>query len=156
MNGCCGGMRLQLLAAALGVAVLAAACDRAQEDRAAQNASEAVRSANQALSKAEEVAREGARETGEFARKAGEVIKEGAQTSGRLLSDGGLTAQVKTALLADDGVSGTSIDVDTTGGVVTLTGRLANQAQVERALTIARGIEGVQRVENRLTAAEAG
>ncbi|MGH8639716.1 MAG: BON domain-containing protein [Burkholderiales bacterium] len=156
MDGYRRGMRLRSVATALGVAVLIAGCDRAQEDRAAQNASEAVRSANQALSKAEEVAREGARESGEFARKAGEVIKEGAQTSGRLLSDGGLTARVKTALLADAGVSGTSIDVHTSGGVVTLSGRLANQAEIERALTIARSIEGVDRVENRLTAAETG
>jgi hyperosmotically inducible protein len=146
-------MGLGLAATAFGAAMLLAGCDRAQEDRAAQHASEAVHSANQALTKAGQVAREGARETGEFAREAGKAVKQGAQTSGRLLSDGGLTAQVKTALLADDGVPGTRIDVDTTGGVVTLTGQLENQAQIDRALTIARNIEGVERVENRLTAA---
>ena len=146
-----GRMQLRWVAAAFGALVLAG-CDRAQEDRAAQSASDAVRSANKALSKAEQVAREGARETGEFARKAGEAIKEGAQTSGRMLSDGGLTARVKTALLADDSVPGSRIDVDTAGGVVTLTGQLENQTQIERALTIARNIEGVERVENGLTA----
>jgi osmotically-inducible protein OsmY len=141
------------MVAALGaVAALMTGCDRAEEDRAAESAAQAVRNANQALSKAESVAREGARESGEFARKAGEVIREGAQTSGRLLTDGGLTAQVKTALLADKTVPGTRIDVDTAGGVVTLTGQLENDAQIERALAIARGVEGVQRVENRLTA----
>jgi osmotically-inducible protein OsmY len=136
----------------LGTAILSTGCDRAQEDRAAQNAADAVRSANRALTKAEQVAREGARQSEEFARKAGEVVREGAQTSGRLLSEGGLTAQVKTALLADDSVPGTRIDVATTGGVVTLTGRLDNPAQIERALSIVRNIKGVERVENRLTA----
>jgi hyperosmotically inducible protein len=157
MNGCERGIRLRLVVVALGLAMAAAGCDRAEEDRAAQGASDAVRSANQALNKAEEVAREGAREAGQFARKAAEVAKEGAQESGRLLSDGGgLTAKVKTALLADEAVAGTSIDVDSNGGVVTLTGRLSNQAEVERALAITRGIDGVERVENRLTAEAAG
>jgi hyperosmotically inducible protein len=143
---------LQWIAAALGAAVFMTGCVRAQEDRAAQGASQAVHNANQALVKAGSVAREGARESGEFARKAGEVVREGAQTSGRLLTDGGLTAQVKAALLADDTVPGTRIDVDTSAGVVTLTGELANQGQIERAVTIARNVGGVQRVENRLTA----
>jgi osmotically-inducible protein OsmY len=144
--------RLQLIAAALGAAVVMTGCDRAQEDRAAENASQAVRSANQALLKAENVAREGARESVKFARKASEAIREGAQTSGRLLSDGSLTAQVKAALLADASIPATRIDVDTSGGVVTLTGQLPDQTQVERALAIARNVEGVQRVDNRLTA----
>jgi hyperosmotically inducible protein len=59
-------------------------------------------------------------------------------------------------LLADDTVPGTRIDVDSDGGVVTLSGRLPTQAQVERALAITRGIEGVERVENRLTVDAAG
>ncbi len=156
MNGSERGIRLRSVVVALGLAVAAAGCDRAEEDRAAKGASNAVRSANQALNKAEEVAREGAREAGQFARKATEVAKEGAKESGRLLSDGGLTAKVKTALLADEAVAGISIDVDSNGGVVTLTGRLSNQAEVERALVITRGIDGVERVENRLTAEAAG
>lgn len=156
MMGCERGVKLAPVLMVLSLAALAAGCDRADEDRAAQNASQAVRSANQALIKAEAVAREGAREAGQLARKAGDAAKEGAQESGRLLSDGGLTAKVKTALLADDTVPGTRIDVDSDGGVVTLSGRLPTQAQVERALAITRGIEGVERVENRLTVDAAG
>jgi osmotically-inducible protein OsmY len=137
-----------ILTAAL---VSAAGCDRAQEDRAAEAASQAVRQTNQALTKAGEVAREGAREAGKVAQKATESAKAGAGEAGRLLSDGALTAKVKTALLADEAVPASSIDVDSSGGVVTLSGRLANQAQIVRAVEIARGIEGVSRVENRLT-----
>jgi hyperosmotically inducible protein len=129
-----------------------AGCDRGQEDRAAEAASQAVRQTNKALSKAEEVAREGLREAGQAARKAGGVAQEGAQEAGRVLSDGTLTAKVKTALLADEAVPGSSIDVDSSAGVVTLSGKLASQAQVDRAVGIARNIEGVERVENRLSA----
>lgn len=140
-----------------GVAVLGiAACDKAQEERAAATAAEAVRDTNQALRRAGEVTREGVREAGELAREAGQVAREGSKEAGQLLAQGGLTAKVKTALLADETVPGTRIDVDTQGAVVTLSGRLATQAEIDRAVAIARGIEGVERVENRLTLASAG
>jgi hyperosmotically inducible periplasmic protein len=141
---------LSVLAAA--AVVVLAGCDRAQEERAADAASQAVRQTNKALNKAEDVAREGLREAGQVARKAGDIAQEGAQEAGRVLSDGTLTAKVKTALLADEGVPGSSIDVDSSAGVVTLTGQLVSQAQVDRAVGIARNIEGVERVENRLSA----
>jgi hyperosmotically inducible protein len=140
-----------------GVAMLGlAACDRAQEERAAAGAAEAVRETNQALNKAGEVAREGLREAGELAREAGQVAREGTKEAGQMLAQGGLTAKVKTALLADEAVPGTRIDVDTQGAVVTLSGRLETQAQIDRAVAIAAGIDGVERVENRLTLASAG
>jgi len=141
---------LGILAAA--AVVVLAGCDRAQEERAADAASQAVRQTNKALNKAEDVAREGLREAGQVARKAGDIAQEGAQEAGRVLSDGTLTAKVKTALLADEGVPGSSIDVDSRAGVVTLSGQLASRAQVDRAVGIARNIEGVERVENRLSA----
>ena len=115
-------------------------------------ASQAVRQTNQALNKAEDVAREGIGKAGQVARKAGDIAQDGAQEAGRVLSDGTLTAKVKTALLADEGVPGSSIDVHSAAGVVTLSGRLANQAQVDRAVGIARNIDGVKQVESRLTA----
>lgn len=138
--------------AAVLIALLSA-CDRAAEDRAAASAEQAVRETNRALNKAGEVARKGTREAVELARNAGDAAKEGAVEAGRALSDGGLTARVKTALLADETVAGSRIDVDSdsSSGVVTLSGRLASQAQVDRAVEIARGIDGVARVENRLT-----
>ena len=120
------------------------ACDQAREDRAATAASEAVRDTNQALKEAGEVAREGAREAGQMAR-------EGTREAGQLLAQGGLTAKVKTALLADETVPGARIDVDTLGNTVMLSGGLASQAEIDRAVSIARGVQGVERVENRLT-----
>ena len=146
-----------LLTAAVGAALLLlSGCDRAQEERAADAAANAVRQTNQALNKAGEVAREGAKGAGEVARKAGNVAKEGAQEAGRLLNDGSLTAKVKSALLADEAVPATRIDVDSSGGVVTLSGQLSDQAQIDRAVSITRKLEGVERVENRLVIAQAG
>lgn len=137
--------------AAACLLALVTGCDRSAEDRAADAAEQTVREANRALNKAGAVAREGTREAVEFARKTGEAAKTGAAEAGRALNDGALSARVKTALLADETVAGSSIDVDASAGVVTLSGRLPSAAQVERAVEIARSIEGVARVENRLT-----
>jgi hyperosmotically inducible protein len=71
--------------------------------------------------------------------------------AGDAVSDSAVTGKVKTALLADDDVKGLKIDVDTKDGVVTLNGTADTSAHSQKATTIARGIEGVKSVENKLT-----
>ena len=71
--------------------------------------------------------------------------------AGDAIANGTLTARVKAALLADPDVKGLQIDVDSNDGVVTLSGALDRAANVERAQALARGVEGVKSVENRLT-----
>ena len=82
-----------------------------------------------------------------------------AATSGRLsdppidvtLTDPGMTAEIKTKLLADPYVSGLKIDVDTKDRVVTLKGTVNTQAEKDRALAIAREVKQALRVEDQLT-----
>ena len=71
--------------------------------------------------------------------------------STNLTGDPGITAAVKTKLLADTRVSGLAIDVDTKDNVVTLTGRLPNAAAKAAALEIARGTDNVKSVVDKLT-----
>jgi len=66
-------------------------------------------------------------------------------------SDPGITTAVKTKLAADDTVKAYQINVDTQGGVVTLTGTVPSAAARDKALELARGTDGVTRVEDRLT-----
>ncbi len=66
-------------------------------------------------------------------------------------SDPGITTAVKSKMAADDTVKAYQIDVDTEGGVVTLTGTVASTAARDRAVELARGTDGVTRVEDRLT-----
>lgn len=73
------------------------------------------------------------------------------EAGGLRSADAAITARVKTALMADDQVKGLAIDVDTRDGAVTLKGALDNQAQVVRAVGVARGVEGVRDVINRLS-----
>ncbi len=73
------------------------------------------------------------------------------RTAGQTIDDAGITAKVKAALLAEKGVDGMRINVDTSQGNVTLSGKVPDQAQVQRATQVARGIEGVKDVDNKLT-----
>jgi len=78
---------------------------------------------------------------------------DGAERSaGQTVDDAGVTAKVKAALIAESGVDGTKINVDTFNGRVTLKGEVPNKGQVDKAAQVARGIEGVKEVDNRLTA----
>ncbi len=104
-------------------------------------------------------------QTQQSAREAGQGVKQGAEQIGqrdeeatkrrtgsdRPLSDAWLTAKTKLALLADEDVSGTSINVDTANGTVTLKGEVDSQAEKAKAVKIARGIEGVRQVQDQLT-----
>lgn len=72
-------------------------------------------------------------------------------TVGTEIDDGVITASVKTAMLADDMVEGLEFDVDTTRGVVRLSGAVDSQAQIDAAVRIAKGVEGVKDVQNELT-----
>ncbi len=61
-------------------------------------------------------------------------------------TDTWITTKVKSSLLADSDVSGLDIEVETVNGVVTLTGQVDQQMQIEEATRIAREIEGVTNV----------
>ena len=65
-------------------------------------------------------------------------------------TDAGITTAVKSQLLADPDVGGLKIDVDTKGGIVTLTGNVATKAEATQAVKIARGTKGVERVVDNL------
>lgn len=78
-------------------------------------------------------------------------VGETPETGARVGGDPGVTAEIKTRFLADPMVRGFKIDVDTRDRVVTLTGTVKNEAEKLRAIEIARGVENVLRVEDRLT-----
>ena len=69
---------------------------------------------------------------------------------GDATKDAALTAAVKTKFLADTKVSGLKIDVDTSKGVVTLSGTVPTAAERTQAVAIARETDGVKSVVNKL------
>ena len=67
------------------------------------------------------------------------------------MDDASITAQVKTALLNDTQVNATKIDVSTTNGVVNLSGTVRSKAEQDRAVQLARQVNGVKDVRANLT-----
>lgn len=90
--------------------------------------------------KAKEVGAEVGAKTAEAANRAGEILNEGA-----------LTAKIKSKMALDDLVRARSIDVTTSGQVVTLTGKVASEAERTRAVQLARETAGVTQVVDRLS-----
>ena len=72
------------------------------------------------------------------------------QTLKEYADDTMITSAVKAKFLADDGVPGLSVSVETHDGVVQLTGDVESQAQATQAENVAKGVEGVQSVKNDL------
>ena len=72
------------------------------------------------------------------------------KTVGEAIDDTTITTRVKTAMLNDPAVGGLRIDVDTFKGVVTLSGRVKNQAERIRRVALARSISGVVEVKDAL------
>ncbi len=72
------------------------------------------------------------------------------KTVGETLDDATITTRVKTALLNDPDVGALRIDVSTTGGVVTLSGSVRSPGEVDRAVQIARTVQGVKDVKSTL------
>jgi len=62
-------------------------------------------------------------------------------------SDTWITTKVKSDLLATDNVSGTDVSVETKNGVVWLSGAVKTQAEHDKAVSVAKGIEGVKKVD---------
>lgn len=65
--------------------------------------------------------------------------------------DAATTSEIKAKLLADSNVPSRNVKVETTNGVVQLSGTVKTQAQSDRAEGIAKAIEGVKSVKNDLT-----
>jgi hyperosmotically inducible protein len=68
-----------------------------------------------------------------------------------MAADAALTAKIKSKMALDDTVEAASINVDTTGQTVTLTGAVDSPEQRVRALLLARETDGVATVVDHLT-----
>lgn len=71
-------------------------------------------------------------------------------SSGSAFKDAKIATVVKTRLLFESEVSGTSIDVDAKDGVVTLKGEVDSDAERDLAVAIAKNTHDVSRVVNKL------
>ena len=73
------------------------------------------------------------------------------RSTGDVVDDTTINGEVKAKLLKDEGFKGIAINVDTYQGIVTMRGNVDTQDQIRRATEIAKSVNGVRRVENKLT-----
>ena len=66
------------------------------------------------------------------------------------VDEGSLTLKIKSKMALDDMVKARTINVDTTGSVVTLTGTVESSRERERAVQLARETVGVSKVVDKL------
>lgn len=85
------------------------------------------------------------------AEKVGAKTKEGVSKTGEVITDGWITSRVHGKFVGEDLLKDSDIDVDTNDHVVTLKGTVLSEAGRRRAVALAKDVEGVHRVVDRLT-----
>jgi hyperosmotically inducible protein len=68
--------------------------------------------------------------------------------TGEYVDDSVITAKVKSAILGDSTLKVNEINVETFKGVVQLSGFVRSQADIDKAVQVARGVAGVKSVKN--------
>ncbi len=86
----------------------------------------------------------------EVGARVGETTAEAANRAEDALSDGALTAKIKSKMALDDLVQARSIDVTTKDRVVTLSGSVRSPREHERAVQLAKETAGVKDVIDKL------
>lgn len=76
--------------------------------------------------------------------------KDAGTTVAAAATDATITTKINAALAADDKLKAIKIDVDTNNGRVVLSGKAPDAASRERATTLAKAVDGVVDVDNRL------
>ena len=79
------------------------------------------------------------------------AVTRGQQSVGAYVDDAGITTLVKSRMLENKQVDGTSISVETLNGTVMLSGFAKSSNEKYTAQSIAQGVSGVKMVKNEIT-----
>lgn len=82
--------------------------------------------------------------------RTGMIVREKTKQAGQAIADATAnartTAAIKSRLIAEPGISALSINVDTTDGLVTLSGTAHSEEEIAKAVRIALETDGVHKV----------
>jgi len=70
------------------------------------------------------------------------------ESTGEYIDDTAITTKVKTAIFNEPSLKSAEISVETFKGVVQLSGFVTSQANINKAVEVARGVGGVTSVKN--------
>ena len=135
--------RAQVVIATTAVLLSLSACGQKEEATVGQKIDGAIASTEQAAQEAKQ----------DMQAAAGDMKREGeqaAQAVADTAADAAITTKVKAALAADTQLSALRIEVDTVAGVVSLTGPAPSADAADRATVLAKAVEGVTSVQNKL------
>ena len=80
--------------------------------------------------------------------RADDKAENAADRAGRATGDAAITSKVKASLVAEKDLSGMEINDDTEKGVVMLSGFVESKAEADKAVRVAKGVEGVTSVKS--------
>jgi len=124
-----------ILALSLGVA----ACDKKPGP-----AEQAGKSIDQSMDKA-------GKKIDEVVDKVDTKVSEQSSKTGQAIDDAEITTKVKAAIFTEPGLKSLQISVDTIKGVVTLTGTVDSPDNAEKVTLLAKAVDGVKSVDNKLS-----
>jgi osmotically-inducible protein OsmY len=135
--------RAQVVIATTAVLLSLTACGQKEEVTVGQKIDSAIASTEQAAREAQQ----------DLQAAAGDMKREGeqaAQAVADTAADAAITTQVKAALAADAQLSALRIEVDTAAGVVSVRGPAPSAEAADRATVLAKAVNGVTTVQNKL------
>lgn len=132
------------LLATLVAALALTACNRRDESPTAGQV------LDRTVNKVEEKAKEVGAEVKAATTKSTDAEGKSTNPVVNSVRDAAITAEIKTLLAKDPGLSALRIDVDTAGGRVALRGTAPSAESRDRATQLAKGVGGVSAVENQL------
>jgi osmotically-inducible protein OsmY len=103
--------------------------------------------------KATDKAKGTAGKVADTSKKGVEKTKQAMSKTGEVITDAWISSRIKTKFMGDEGLRASAITVDSSDHVVTLRGAVPDAAAHAKALNMAKEVEGVDRVIDKLTVA---
>ena len=144
--------RLSLLSAALAGALLAA-CGQSNNETVGQSVGKSI---DQSVADAKSASDKAAVDLKAAGQDLKDAAKQGMDKLSANAADALISTKISAALAVDDKLKATKIDVDTRQGGVALIGTAPDEASKDRATTLARAVDGVKSVDNRLIVSPKG
>jgi hyperosmotically inducible protein len=98
--------------------------------------------------KAESRTENAMQETENKAQEAKSYTEEKAEDAGEYVDDAVITTKVKAVIFEDDNLSSMDINVETSNGIVQLSGFVEDEADIDTAENLAATVKGVKDIEN--------
>jgi hyperosmotically inducible protein len=103
--------------------------------------------------KATDKAKDSAGKVADKSKKGVDKAKQALSKTGEVITDAWIASRIKTKFMGDEALRASAISVDSSDHVVTLSGAVPNAAARAKALSMAKEVEGVDQVVDKLTIA---